>query len=124
MLKKKIVIIDVDTSIVETIKQALERVGVTVLCASDGLSGLAVIRSEKPDLVVLDIVMPKLDGLKVTRLIKYDERYAHIPVIVMTNLSSESSKVESLDVGASDFFPKSLGASAIIDSVLHHLGRA
>ncbi|MDH4267824.1 MAG: response regulator, partial [Deltaproteobacteria bacterium] len=83
MSQAKILIVDDEIDLTETIRFSLELEGCNVLVASNGEEGLNVARQEKPDLILLDLMLPKLDGYKVCRLLKFDERYKHIPILML-----------------------------------------
>ena len=82
MNPKKILVVDDEVDLVETIRLPLEMEGYTVLVSYNGEDALNQARKENPNLIILDIMLPKLDGYKVCRLLKFDERYKHIPIPV------------------------------------------
>lgn len=84
MNKKKILVVDDEPHIVETLKDRLEFAGYTIVTACDGEEGLKKAKEEKPDLILLDILMPKIDGYNFLRILKLDEDIKDIPVIMLT----------------------------------------
>jgi DNA-binding response OmpR family regulator len=84
----------------------LRQQGFTVLTAADGEEALRVARSEKPDLILLDLIMPKVQGFEVLRALKEAEPTAHIPVIILSNLSQDSDRAQCLESGAAAYFVK------------------
>ena len=84
----------------------LRRQGYDVATASDGEEALQLIRSERPDMIVLDLIMPKLQGFDVLTLLKQDTLTSAIPVIVLSSLTQEQDKQEALDLGAVAYFNK------------------
>ena len=84
----------------------LRRQGYAVTTASDGEEALQLIRSERPDIIVLDLIMPKLQGFDVLQVLKQDSITAAIPVIVLSSLTQEQDKQEALDLGAVAYFNK------------------
>ncbi len=83
-MSQKILIADDETEVVVSLKFSLEAQGFTVLTSSNGVDALEIVRKESPDIVLLDLMMPKLDGYKVCRLLKFDARYRGIIVLVLS----------------------------------------
>jgi len=103
----KVVVADDDRMFRKAAETTLRRQGHVVVTASDGEEALQLIRSEQPDLIVLDLIMPKLQGFDVLRILKQDIAMAVIPVIVLSSLTQELDKQEALDLGAIAYFNKS-----------------
>lgn len=103
---KKILVIDDERDLVETITFRLEAAGYKVITAGDGQEGLDKAREMKPDLILLDIMMPKMDGYQVCRFLKFDEEYKDIPIIMLTARGQESDKNTGKNVGADDYVTK------------------
>jgi two-component system phosphate regulon response regulator PhoB len=103
---KTILIVDDDPMLLELLSRKLKVKGYTVKTANDGQSGLARAREEPPDLVILDDMMPVLDGRQVLREMKADERLARIPTIMLTARRGEADVVTSLRLGANDHIGK------------------
>lgn len=106
MPNEKILIIDDESNIVELIKYNLEMNGYKVLYAYDGNEGLNIAREQKPDLILLDIMLPKMDGFDVCKEIKKDKDIEHIPVIMLTAKGEEFDKILGLELGADDYITK------------------
>jgi two-component system, OmpR family, response regulator RpaA len=102
----KIVAIDDDPSIVELIRVNLEMQGHTVLTAPDGIQGLALIKQEKPNLVVTDLMMPEVDGYTVCQRVRKDGELEGIPIVMLTALGELDDKVKGFDAGADDYLTK------------------
>ena len=100
---KKILVIDDEPKIVEICRDYLRAAGFDVVTASDGPQGLAAARREKPDLVVLDLMMPGMDGLDVCRALR---REGDTPIIMLTARVEESDKLVGLELGADDYITK------------------
>src|SRR3954463_2707802 len=96
----KIVVADDDRMFRKAAETTLRRQGYEVAIASDGEEALQLIRSERPDIIVLDLIMPKLQGFDVLQVLKQDSVTAAIPVIVLSSLTQEQDKQEALDLGA------------------------
>jgi len=105
--KIKVLIVEDDESLREMYKIRLEYEGFEVLAASNGEEGLAKAVSEQPDIILLDIMMPKISGFDVLDILKSTHSTAKIPVIIMTVLEQESNKVKGLMQGAEDYLIKS-----------------
>jgi len=101
-----ILIADDDDSIREMLREVLEDAGYKTLVARNGRAAVALTREHKPDLALLDVSMPELDGLNACRMIKEDARTAHIPVFLVTAQSDTRSKIKGLNAGATDYITK------------------
>src|ERR1700722_599005 len=95
----KILVIDDQPINVQLLKRKLEREGLEVVAAYNGRDGLALIKREKPDLVLLDVMMPDMDGIEVCQRMQADEETRPIPVIFITARTTKESKLEGLGVG-------------------------
>ena len=103
--RKRLIIEDSKTTSV-VLKEVLEREGHTVLTAGDGVTGIALARREKPDLILLDLLLPKLNGYEVCNAIKRDNNTRHIPILVISTMDSPES-IEKVKVcGARNFMKK------------------
>ena len=103
---KKIVLADDEEFIVAAYKDGLEQAGYSVTVARDGAEALQAVKNVMPDLVLLDLIMPKLNGFEVLRAIKADDSTKHIPVIVLLNLSQPTDEAEARQTGALDAIVK------------------
>ena len=108
-------VVEDDPSLILGLRMNLERAGFTVREARDGPSGLAAFRKERPDLVLLDLMLPKLDGLEVLREVRQEDRL--VPVIIVTALGSESDVVRGLELGANDYVTKPFSVAELIARV-------
>ncbi|MBL7157228.1 MAG: response regulator [Candidatus Omnitrophica bacterium] len=104
--KAKIAIIDDEKALVETLKSFLEERGFSVISAYDGASGLELIKREKPDIIILDITMPELDGRDVLIQLKKNEDTKSIPVIMQTVKNEPFDVDYGMELGADDYLPK------------------
>jgi len=86
---KKILVVDDDRSVTTMLEGVLSTQGYTVLVASDGLDAMVQVRKSLPDLIILDIMMPEINGYDVCSNLKFDEKYKHIPIIVLTSRERE-----------------------------------
>ena len=103
---KKILVVEDEATLQKTLTEALVRSGYDVLSALDGLRGLEIAREEKPDLILLDIILPKMDGFEVLKELKKDKSVSEIPIIILTNLSDMSDVQKTLDLGATTYLVK------------------
>ncbi len=102
----RILVIDDDQSIVELVKVNLEMQGHQIYTASDGIKGLALAQQHRPDLVILDVMMPDLDGFTVCQRLRQNQYTHSIPVILLTALGMTKDKITGFDSGADDYLVK------------------
>lgn len=102
----KILVIDDDNAINELIKINLELAGYKVVQALDGIKGFALTKQELPNAIVLDIMMPEVDGFTVAQRIRQNESTKHIPILMLTALSQINDKVKGFDIGVDDYLTK------------------
>lgn len=114
MAKETILVVEDDPDIVELLEYSLEREGYTVLAASDGEKGLSEARRRKPALVLLDLMLPGLDGLSICRALKEDGATKDIPVMMLTAKGEESDVVVGLEFGADDYVRKPFSPRELI----------
>lgn len=106
MAKESVLIIEDEKNIVELVKYNLEKEGFAVATSSRGDLGLEQVRRIRPDLVILDLMLPELDGLELCRILKQNEKTNGIPIIMLTAKSSETDKIVGLELGADDYVTK------------------
>ncbi|MBD3161395.1 MAG: response regulator, partial [Candidatus Latescibacteria bacterium] len=104
--RKRILVVDDEIYIVHILEFSLTMEGYTVLTASDGQEALQMIESERPDLVVLDIMMPKLDGYQVCQKLREDEQFKSLPVILLSAKGRPVDRETGLEAGADDYITK------------------
>jgi DNA-binding response OmpR family regulator len=117
MARGKILIIEDDRDIVDLLEYNLKEEGFIVYRASDGKEGLTLSRREQPDLIILDIMMPVLDGFEVCRALKGDPVTSAIPIIILSARSQETDKVVGLELGADDYVTKPFSPRELIARV-------
>ncbi len=123
-MKKAILVVDDERDIVDLITYNMKREGYDVLSAFNGEEAVAKARQHQPDLVILDIMMPVLDGYDACKRLKSDARTAHIPVIFLTARSGEADEVIGLELGADDFVHKPISPRRLIARVKAVVRRA
>ncbi len=106
MPSPSILVVDDQPINVQLLKRKLEREGIRVTAAYNGLEALALVKNEKPDLILLDVMMPDMDGIEVCQRLQADEQTRSIPIIFITARSSKEGKIEGLNVGAVDYITK------------------
>jgi len=99
---RKILVVDDEAVLVETIAYNLEQAGYQVIMAADGASALEAVHRETPDLVILDIMLPEMDGLEVCRQLRRESNTTTMPIMMLTAKGEEIDKVVGLEVGADD----------------------
>ena len=117
MAKETVLIIEDDPDIVELLQYNLEREGYRVLTAEDGEVGLREVQERKPGMILLDLMMPGIDGLEVCRQIKSDPATTHLPLIMLTAKSEEIDIVTGLELGADDYITKPFSPREVISRV-------
>lgn len=121
--KKKVVVVEDDEHISKVYEIKLAKEGIEVILARDGEEAVAKITSEKPDLILLDLMIPKKDGFGVLEDIKKIPELASIPVIVLSNLGQQSDQDRALGLGATEYLVKvDYPIQEVIDKVKKYLG--
>ncbi len=120
----RILVVDDDRQIVRLVQSYLQQSGFTVLTAYDGEEALHAIRREKPDLVVLDLMLPKRDGLEITRVVRNDEALAALPILMLTARVEDVDKLIGLELGADDYLTKPFNPQEVVARVKAILRRS
>src|SRR5512143_1607428 len=120
-MSPKILVVDDELEIVKVVRAYLEQSGFRVITASDGQQALAVFRHEQPDLIVLDLSLPKLDGLDVCRAIR---RESDVPIIMLTARVDETDRLIGLEIGADDYIVKPFSPREVVARVRTVLRRS
>ena len=116
-MAKKILLVDDEIDLAETGKILLEEEGYDVYLAFDGLSAVEKVYEGRPDLVVLDISLPEMDGYQVCRVLKNDPQYADIPIIMLTARTQRSDEFRGKETGADEYMTKPYSPQLLIESV-------
>lgn len=119
----KILVVEDETTLAETLTDNLTDEGYEVFSAVDGENALSMIRAKMPDLVVLDVMLPILDGLSVCRIVRKDPTISHIPIIMLTARGAEVDKIVGLESGADDYMVKPFGLGEFLARVRAMLRR-
>lgn len=120
-LTKEVLVVDDDPLVVKILKDSLSRCGYQVRTACHGLEALQRVREQSPDLIILDILMPMLDGFKVARILKFDKKFNRIPIIVLTSRATEGERKMGEQVGADEFLYKPFRLPKVLDVVGRYL---
>lgn len=121
MAKNKILVIDDEPEVVELLKKRLERIGYQVITATDGMGGFKKACEQKPDLILLDIIMPEVDGLAVLRRLRAEEATCEIPVIMVTAKGRTDSIFEAQRYRATDYIIKPFQWSELLKLIKRYL---
>ena len=117
MPKKRILLIEDEVDMVYALTLHLEAINCEVLSAADGQTGLDMARKEKPDLIILDLMLPKMDGYKICRMLKFDEKYKKIPIIMFTARAQDQDKKLGQEVGADAYITKPFDSKELLDKI-------
>ncbi len=121
MEQPKILIVDDESDIVESIKFRLEIENINCIVAHDGEEALAKAKKEKPNLILLDIMLPKINGYKVARMLKFDASYKHIPIIMLTARAQKKDLKLGEETGADEYITKPFDMEALVVLVKKYL---
>jgi len=118
---KKILFIEDESALQKTFRDVLEKEGYQMISALDGESGLRLAKNQKPDLILLDLILPRKDGFEVLKELKEDETTKGIPVIVLTNLEDIESVEKAIELGATTYLVK---AQYTLEEVIQKVKKA
>jgi phosphate regulon transcriptional regulator PhoB len=116
-LRARILVIEDDKDIVELVRYNIEKDGYQVTVCGDGATGLAQVRKTPPDLLVLDLMLPKLSGLEICKEIRRDERLNRLPILILTARGEEADRVVGLELGADDYVTKPFSPRELVARV-------
>lgn len=116
-MSKKILLVDDEENIVMMVKARLQGNGYDVIVAMDGQEALQKARTENPDLIILDVMLPKMDGFKVCRMLKSDESYKHIPIILFSARTQSSDLEIGRQQGADDYITKPFQPAFLLEKI-------
>lgn len=119
---KKILIVDDEADIIEILQFVLEAQGYECITAMDGEEGLRLAKELLPDLIILDVMMPKINGYKISRLLKYDAKYKNIPILMITARSQEEDKNIGEETGVDEYITKPFQVDYVLQKVKSYLG--
>ncbi|MEW5987401.1 MAG: response regulator transcription factor [Chloroflexota bacterium] len=117
MSRQRILVVDDDREVVRLLRAYLERAGYEVLVAYNGETAVHTLRRDKPDLLLLDLTLPDVDGYDVTRTVRADPLLAHIPIIMLTARVEDTDKIVGLEMGADDYVTKPYNPREVVARV-------
>ena len=120
----KILVVDDDHDIVRLVRSYLEKAGYEILTAYDGESALRIIKAEKPQLLILDLMLPDKDGWDVAKIVRADEKIAATPIIMLTARVEDNDKIVGLEIGADDYITKPFNPREVVARVRALLRRS
>ena len=126
-MRNRILVVEDDPELIELLKFNLSKAGFQVGVATDGAKALQQVRTHPPDLVLLDLMLPELDGLAVCEILRRDPATRSLPVIILTAVSSQLGRVAGMGAGANDYITKPFGLKDLLEriqTVLHPPGVA
>jgi DNA-binding response OmpR family regulator len=123
-LAKTVLVVEDEQEIRELLAHYLRKEGFRPVVAPDGETGVALARSERPDLILLDIMLPKMDGLEVLRLIRSDPAISRTPLMMLTAKGDETDRVVGLELGADDYIPKPFSPREVLARIKAILRRS
>ncbi len=116
-LKRRILVIEDEKEMLEAVQLRLEANRYEVISASDGAEGLSQARSEKPDLIIMDIMLPKMDGFTVCRMLKFDEHYKNTPIIMLTARTQDSDIKCGKEMGVDAYLTKPFKSEELLAKI-------
>jgi DNA-binding response OmpR family regulator len=116
-MSAKILVIDDETDFIELIQYHLQKAGFEVLAAEAGAHGLALVHRHAPDLILLDMGLPDVDGLSICEILRRDSTTARIPIVLVTAMTGEIPRTHALESGADHFLPKPFTRETLCDCV-------
>ena len=122
MGKKKVLIVDDEPDIVESLKFALELEGIECIVAHAGEEALVKAKNAMPDLILLDVMLPQINGYKVSRLLKFDQAYKQIPIIMLTARAQEKDREVGTETGADEYVTKPFAMGELVELVKRYIG--
>ena len=123
-MAQRILVVDDDKQIVRLVQSYLEKAGYSILTAYDGDEAMRIIRRERPDLIVLDLMLPKHDGLEITKWLRTDQGLATTPILMLTARIEDGDKILGLELGADDYLTKPFNPREVVARVRAILRRA
>jgi len=121
-MAKKILIIDDEPDFIDAVRMRLEANGYEVISSTDGQNGIEKAKKEKPNLILLDLVMPRLNGIEALAMLKSDLRTANIPVVILTAKAESEYALDAGRLGASDYLVKPPSMQKVVETVKKYLG--
>jgi len=119
-MAKKILIVEDDPRNLKLFRDLLQRIGYETFEATDGEQGVELARARNPDLILMDIMMPKMDGIEATRILKADTATKNIPIIALTSYAMKGDKERTLEAGCDGYIAKPVDIQELLKAVEHY----
>jgi two-component system cell cycle response regulator DivK len=120
-MTKTILIVEDEPRNMKLLHDLLQRFGYEIIEASDGEQGVKIAGEKIPDLILMDIMMPKMDGLEATRIIKADEKTKHIPIIALTSYAMKGDREKTIEAGCDGYIAKPIDIKEVLKAIEHFL---
>ncbi|MCY1337066.1 Sensor histidine kinase RcsC [compost metagenome] len=118
-----VMVVDDSVTVRKVTSRLLERNGMNVLTAKDGVDAIALLQEQRPDIMLLDIEMPRMDGFEVATLVRHDERLKDLPIIMITSRTGEKHRERAMAIGVNDYLGKPYQESLLLESIQHLVKR-
>ncbi|MBD2839565.1 Hpt domain-containing protein [Pseudomonas sp. JM0905a] len=118
-----VMVVDDSVTVRKVTSRLLERNGMNVLTAKDGVDAIALLQEQRPDIMLLDIEMPRMDGFEVATLVRHDERLKDLPIIMITSRTGEKHRERAMAIGVNDYLGKPYQESLLLDTIQHLVKR-
>ncbi len=115
--KKRILLVEDEANLRELMKYRLEEAGYEVITATDGFFAVSMARSQRPDIILLDLMLPKLDGYTVCRMLRLNDITKEIPIIMITARTAPQDKDRGLEIGANDYLAKPVDVPTLLEKI-------
>lgn len=122
--KTRILLVDDERELSDSLALRLDAMGYEVVTAYDGQEALFKAQTESPDLILLDLMLPKMDGYHVARILKFDEAYRHIPIIMLTARGQANDRQQGFNCGADAYMLKPFDSKALLSEIVRLLEKA
>jgi two-component system alkaline phosphatase synthesis response regulator PhoP len=117
IILKKVLIIEDDPSFLRAISHIVEKEGYSVTSASNGMKGLSMAKEEKPDLLILDVMLPGIDGFEICNQLRNESQTAKLPIIMLSAKGQENDKATGLNVGADEYLTKPVERAVLLEKI-------
>lgn len=120
-MPKRVLVVEDEPNIVESLSFLVRQAGYNILIARDGLSAVRTLEEHVPDLILLDVMLPRMDGFDVCKTIRADERLSHIPIIMLSAKGKDLDRRKGLELGANDYLTKPFSTREVIAKIKDYL---
>ena len=117
MAGKKVLLVDDEVDFIDVVRVRLEANNFEVIVAYDGEAALEKVKEDKPDIIILDVMMPKINGFEVCRMLKFDDNYKAIPIIILSALGQQFDREKAVQCGADAYFIKPFDLNLLVTKI-------